>query len=537
MLLAEPTPASTTGDLAGRLATIVGADNVVSQADDLEFYSTDIYRQRKIAELVVRPASAEQVSVAVKVCTDNDRAVTPRGGGLSYTNGYTPIRDRTVIFDLCRLDKIIEINAEDNFVTVECAVTWRQLYEALHAKGLRTPYFGTASGFSSTIGGAMSQHSSHFGSAQFGISAESCLGLEVVLADGSIIKTGSASSKYRPSPFFRNYGPDLTGLFLGDTGALGFKTKVTLKTIPFPQCQRYGAFAFDTHDQLIAAMGEVGRDGLAAECGGWDPKMVANYISQNPALQEDLKYLAGVVRSGSSLLDGLKGAARIALTGRNAFKGVYYLMNVTIDEFSAAAGDEKLKAVEKVAARHGGRPVEPTFPRAHRGTPFNYPNSVLGAKGQRWVPTHGLTPHSRALEVSHAMFDYFDRRADEMERHGIEWRLIMSEIGNSATLIEPMFYWPDKRNIFHERWIQKDVLAGMQQYPSSPETAEAMHSIRIGLLDIFMRHGCTHFQVGKIYPYKQGREENTYALLEGIKKLVDPKGLMNPGSLGLAQPG
>jgi FAD/FMN-containing dehydrogenase len=535
MDLAQPNPVST-ADLRLSLEAVVGADNVLWRDDDREFYSTDIYSQHTIAELVVRPRTAQEVAAAVRLCTEADRAVTPRGGGLSYTNGYTPVRDPTVIFDLAGLDRIIEINAKDNFVTVECGVTWRQLYEALKAEGLRTPYFGTVSGFSSTVGGAMSQHSSHFASTQYGVSADSCLGLEVVLADGSIVITGSGASKYRPSPFFRHYGPDLTGLFLGDTGALGFKTKITLKTIPFPPVQRYGSFAFDTHDQLIQAMGEVGRQGLAAECGGWDPQMVGHYISQTPDLREDLKYLAGVVRAGSSFLDGLKGAARIALTGRNAFKDVAYLMHVTIDEFSAPAGDAKLKAVEAIAASFGGRPVEATFPRAHRGTPFSYPNSVLGAKGQRWVPTHGLAPHSRALEVSHAMFDYFDRRAPEMEHHGIEWRLVMSEVSNSGTLIEPMFYWPDKRSIFHERWIEPKVLAGMDAYPKSPETAALMHDIRLGLLDLFMRNGCTHFQVGRLYPYKAGRQDSAYALLEGIKAVVDPKGLMNPGSLGLAAP-
>jgi FAD/FMN-containing dehydrogenase len=526
-------PGVTSEDLGVRLTALLGAENVITDPKDLEFYSTDIYRQRVIAEMVIRPGSVAEVSKSVRLCTDSDRAVIPRGGGISYTNGYVPIRERSVIVDLSRLDRILEINEQDMYVTVECNVTWSKLYEALKAKGLRAPYFGTASGYSATVGGAMSQHSSHFASAQYGISADSCLGLEVVIADGSLVKTGSGSSKYRPTPFFRGYGPDLTGLFLGDTGALGIKVRITLKLIPFPPQQRYAAFAFETHDALLSAMGEIGRAGLAAECGGWDPHLVGNYIRRNPDLQQDMKYLAGVVRSGSSFLEGLRDATRIAVTGRRAFKGVSYLMNVTIDEYSSAAADERLKAVEAIAARCGGRSVEPTFPRAHRGTPFNYPNGILGPKGQRWVPSHGLAPHSRAKEVSQAMFEYFEQRGGEMEKHGIEWALIMSEIGNTATLIEPMFYWPDKRNAFHERWIQKDFLATLPEFPANPEAAALMHSIRMGLLDLFMHHGCTHFQIGKIYPYKQGREDSTFALLAGIKKVVDPKGLMNPGALGL----
>jgi FAD/FMN-containing dehydrogenase len=523
----------TTDDLVGRLGNILGSENVLTSPEDLEFYSTDIYHQREIAEVVIRPGTIEEVSQATALCTENDRAVVPRGGGLSYTGGYLPVRPNTVIFDLSRFNKILEINDTDMYVTVECGVTWDQLYHALKEKGVRTPYFGTASGFSSTVGGAMSQNSSHFGSVQFGLSADSCLGLEVVLADGSIVKTGSGSQIYRPSPFFRNFGPDLTGLFLGDTGALGFKINITMKLIPFPPAQAYGSYAFDSYEPLMRAMAAVSRAGLAAECGGWDPMMVANYIERQPDLMEDLKYLKGVMKTGSSLLGGLKDAARIAIAGRRAFKDVAFMMQVTIDDFSQAGAAEKLKAVEKIAADEGGRSVEPSFPRAHRAVPFMYPNSVIAATGKRWVPTHGLTPHSRALEVAGAMMKFFDSKADIMEKYEIEWCLIMSEIHNNSTLIEPMFYWPDARNAFHERWMQEGYKASLKVFPRRPEVEEAMKDIRNGLTDLFMRHGCSHFQIGKIYRYKEGREPNTFALLDAIKSVVDPKRLMNPSSLGL----
>jgi FAD/FMN-containing dehydrogenase len=527
------TPALTTQALADRLKQVLGAENVLSDPDDLEFYSTDIYQRRSIAELVVRPHTIEQVAEATRLCTENDRAVIPRGGGLSYTGGYLPVRDRTITFDLAHMNRIVEINETDMYATVECGVTWSQLYEALKAKGLRATYFGTASGYSSTIGGALSQNSTHFGSVEYGTSADGVLGLEVVLADGTIVKTGSGSQIYKPTPFFRNFGPDLTGLFLGDTGALGFKIRATLRLIPFPEHQRYASFAFDSLEALMRSMAEVSRRGLAAECGGWDPAMVAYFLKRQPVLAQDLKYLKGVLRSGSSLLEGLKDATRIAVTGRRAFKDVAYLMHVTIDEFSACAADEKMKAVEKIAEKEKGRSAEPTFPRSHRAVPFNYPNGILGPTGKRWAPSHGLAPHSRAIEVAIAMHKYFDDNAALMEKHGIEWVLIMSEIYNNTTLIEPMFYWPDRRSIFHERWIEKDFLATVPEFPRNDEVAEIVKTIRSGLTDLFMREGCSHLQIGKIYRYKEGREANTFNLLSAIKNAVDPKGLMNPGSLGL----
>ena len=117
--------------LKDRLTELVGAANVLATPEELDFYSSDIFDQRVLAELVVRPGTPEETAAAVALCTAADRPVIPRGGGLSYTGGYLPVRERSVIFDLARLDRIVEINAEDMYVTVEAGVTWHQLYEAL----------------------------------------------------------------------------------------------------------------------------------------------------------------------------------------------------------------------------------------------------------------------------------------------------------------------------------------------------------------------------------------------------------------------
>ena len=104
MSITETASSVTTDDLVGRLGNILGSENVLTSPEDLEFYSTDIYSQRAIAEAVIRPGTIEEVSRATALCTENDRAVVPRGGGLSYTGGYLPVRQNTVIFDLSRLN-------------------------------------------------------------------------------------------------------------------------------------------------------------------------------------------------------------------------------------------------------------------------------------------------------------------------------------------------------------------------------------------------------------------------------------------------
>jgi FAD/FMN-containing dehydrogenase len=520
-------------ELPRRLAEVVGAGNVYSDPAALDYYSSDVFEEGVTATLVVRPRKVEDVADVVRACAAAGCAVVPRGAGLSYTGGYLPIRRHSVIIDFSALDRIVEINAEDLYVTVECGVTWHALHEALKPLGLRAPYWGTVSGFHATIGGGLSQGAAHFGCAEFGSSSESCLGLDVVLADGSLVTTGSASSRYAPTPFYRSYGPDLTGLFLNDTGALGFKVRATLALIPAPAEQRFGSYAFETLEQLLPAMAAVSRQGLAAEIGGWSPELAHRFSSMSPDLAEDLKYLAGVVKAGNSLLGGLRDAARIAIAGRKNWDGGFFLMHVTVEAGGPAAADEKLKAVEEIVAGRGGRAIAPSYPRAHHARPFSdlRDNNFTGA-AERTLPTHALCPHSRAIEVAHRVYEIFSEHAPLMARHDISWALITSIVGRRTTLIEPLMNYRDARGEHYQR-IPRNDGPPLRFGDADPAQIEALRTIRRSLTDMFMRHGCAHLQIGKTYPYREGRAAETWRLLEGLKGQVDPQGFVNPGSLGL----
>ena len=126
---------------------------------------------------------------------------------------------------------------------MQAGVTWAQLYEALKPKGLRLPFFGTFSGVRATVGGGMSNGALFFGTARYGTGADNLLGLEVVLADGTRVRTGQAAFK-NGKPFYRTYGPDLTGLFTHDAGTLGIKTEATLRLIQWPEEYGYLSFVF-----------------------------------------------------------------------------------------------------------------------------------------------------------------------------------------------------------------------------------------------------------------------------------------------------
>jgi len=512
------------------LRDTVSAATIKTADEDLEFYSSDVYSSGARPACIVVPDSVEDVQKVVRVCTSHDHAVIARGGGLSYSSGYLAEDPRSVIIDMSRLTRIVEINETDMYVTVETGCTWRELYAALQERGLRTPYFGPMSGYLSTVGGALSQGSVFLGSTQYGTSSESTLSVDVVLADGSLLPTGSASGTLRPSPFFRTYGPDLTGLFLGDAGAFGIKVRATLQLLPFPAESRFLSFSYSTADHMLDALASISRSGLAAECFGTDPYVQSRRIHEQN-LSKDFGYLKAVAQSESSVFAGIGAAARMVWKGRRSLGGETFVLNIVIDAATTQSADAHVAILREMAAEHGTE-IESTIPRAIRSLPFTYPNDILGDRGERWVPTHALAPHSRAKEVVRAIEEYFAGREEELKNNGIEWGYLVFAVSTRTTLIEPLFYWPDRRQPFHERMIQAQHLAKLPQLDPNPQASATVHSLRTGLIALFAELGCAHLQIGKAYPYLQLRQPAAQRLLRSIKSGADPSRLMNPGALG-----
>jgi FAD/FMN-containing dehydrogenase len=516
------------------LSALLGPAHVITAPGDLAFYSSDVYRRAAHdAAMVLSPGSVEELSAAVGLCTRQGVPVVARGGGLSYTGGFLPVAPGAALIDMRRLDRIVEINETDMYVTVECGATWKSLYEALRPRGLRTPYFGPMSGYASTIGGALSQGSVFLGSTQYGTTAESVLSLAVVLADGSLIQTGSAATANAPNPFFRHYGPDFTGLFLHDAGAFGAKARATLRLLRTPAHSGFVGFTFGSHADLLEAMSEISRRGLAAECFGADPYIWGMRLWDDD-LVRDTKRLLGVVKSAPSLLRGLFAGARAALRGRRALSDVTFAMNVSVDGASEAAVAAALAEIREIAGARG-REMPGTVPASIRGTPFLAPNDLLGPAGQRWVPSHGIVPHSRARAMVDAYYAFLDQHRGLIDEHGIECGFVCFAISTNAILFEPMFYWPGARQLYHERMIAPAALAKLPALAPNPEADAAMATLRAALLDFWAAQGCAHLQIGKSYKYLETREPALRHLLEQVKTALDPERLVNPETLGLSR--
>ena len=515
-------------EVIAALNQILGDHNIQIDDESRKLFGTDVFFQKMPPMAIVKPGTTQELAQSVKVVTDAGIAVVPRGGGLSYSAGYLTDRPDAVLFDSERLNRIIEINTEDLYVQLEAGVTWKQLHDSLRGTGLRTPYWGTASGKFATVGGTVSQHSINYGSGVHGMVANHVLGLEVVLANGKIMRTGSWATSDNPSPFARYYGPDLTGLFLGDCGALGIKSQLVMQLIPAPVATLFGAYDFDSVGSFVAALSEVGRQTLCSECYGFDP-FYASARLNDIGFKDDLKKLAGVVKTS-----GIKEAVKVAAAGRRYLRDTGYSLHFSIDGRDDADARSKLALVEKIMLEHGGDAIPSSIVKVMRGTPFPPPEMMFGPNGDRWVPIHGIFPYSRLLQAIQEADAYMDSQAEDIEKYHIEWSYVVIPVGNSMALIEPAFYWRDERTSFHSRYLDASFLDSLKTYERSPEAHAVVDRMRTQLSNIYRSLGAVHMQIGRTYPFLESREENTRDFLTDLKSLVDPNNLMNPGSLGLS---
>lgn len=207
------------------LEGIVGKENVKVDRVDLLCYSSDMTPYKYEPDILVFPTSTEEVSKILRFANSRKIAVTTRGAGTSVVGGVLPRRGG-IVLDMTKMDKIKEVKVEDLYVVVEPGVVLDKLNKVLLPYGLFFPP-DTASSSACTVGGMAATNASGVHAMKYGTTKDWILGLEVVLADGMVVKTGT--------PVFKtSSGYNLTHLFVGSEGTLGVITELTLKVIPLP---------------------------------------------------------------------------------------------------------------------------------------------------------------------------------------------------------------------------------------------------------------------------------------------------------------
>jgi FAD/FMN-containing dehydrogenase len=518
-------------DLRSDLHAVFEASSVLTDEASRALLSSDLHISGQLPLAVVRPTSTAQIAELAKIAQRHSLALIPRGGGLSYTGGYAPPHGDCISVDLSQMNKILSISAEDLTITVEAGTTWKQIHDALQPLGLRTPFMGTFSGAGASVGGGLSHGALFFGSARYGSAAENMLGMTIVLANGSVLKTGQASLAVDSKPILRTFGPDLGALFTHDGGMFGIKTEATVRLIRILPEQDYASFAFPTIEPAVDALCEIARADIAEEVYILDPHSIA-------AVDADAATMAttaiNVAKSAGGVKNAMKALASLASGGTDFIPAGYFSLHLTTAGRSAAAVKADIEAATKIAVAAGGLVVAPTIPRVARADMFPNLNGVFGPHGERWAALNAKVAHSDARKLVAAFDEMIAPYREEMAQHGVYFTRLASALANHCFSFEPVFRWKDTWLPRHRSAVDASHLATLSEPPANPEAQALVNRLRAETVELFRQLGAASNQIGRSYPFREALSPEPEALLTAIKSIVDPQGRMNPGVLGFA---
>lgn len=245
------------------LADSLGADCVSVDAGDLRAHALDWQTDPADAVLpiaVVRARTTSEISAALRFCAKHRIPVTVQGGLTGLSGGAVPTVG-SVALSLERMNRILDIDPIGATITVECGVTLQKVQEAAQAEGMFFPLDLGARG-SCTIGGNIGTNAGGNRVLRYGMMRELVLGLEVVLADGTVVTSMNRMLK-------NNSGYDLRGLFVGSEGTLGVVTRAVLRLFDEPEA-RHTALCLVSGFDEAAKMLRLTRSRLGATLSAYE---------------------------------------------------------------------------------------------------------------------------------------------------------------------------------------------------------------------------------------------------------------------------
>jgi FAD/FMN-containing dehydrogenase len=231
---------------------VLGHANVLRKDEEIQSYSVDVYTGNALKPaFVLKPASVQQISQLLPIASKYGLSITPRGAGLDPAMGS--MASGGIIIDLTGLNKILEVNEENRTMSVQCGATFEDINKNLTSKGLSFNLEPVTSP-KATIGGFIASHGVGYGLLQHGGSILNVIrDLEVVLSDGSIIRTG-----FKDLPH-DGVGYNLTSLMIGSEGLLGVITEATSLVFPAPEMRTNIVFSFSNIEEGINLLKDVSK--------------------------------------------------------------------------------------------------------------------------------------------------------------------------------------------------------------------------------------------------------------------------------------
>ncbi len=235
-------------DIIEKLKSIVGNSHVLSASEVAERATHFWDPSPMVAKALVKPATTSEVSKVLKACFDSNQSVVTHGGVTGLADGDKST-DKDIILSLERMNAIESVDAVNRTMTVQAGCVLQSIHEAANGVGLLYGVDLGARG-SCTIGGNISTNAGGLSVLRYGMTRDQILGLEVVLADGTVITALNSLIK-------NNAGYDLKQMFIGAEGTLGIVTRAVLRLRPATPTRNTAIVAFDSFKQVTETLAHV----------------------------------------------------------------------------------------------------------------------------------------------------------------------------------------------------------------------------------------------------------------------------------------
>ena len=462
------------------LEDAVGVENIQDivteaqkdQAID-QYWLTYMWKQKNkelpMPYFIVRPATTEEVSKVMKICHSYKVPVVPRGGG-SGTQGGAATMYGGILLDVTRMDNIIDIDETSLVLTAQPGINGRVLENKLNKLGLMLAHYPSSVDMA-TLGGYLAARGSGVMSTKYGKAEDMVLSVEVVLPDGRIVETLSVPNHAS--------GPGMLQLFVGSEGTLGVITKIRIRVDPLPETRLFRMVKFkDIHHGI-----EAGRE------------IMLNRL--NPAVIR-------LYDPGSSK-KSLKG------TGLNA-DGVN--MVLMVDGFTDMA-ELQMKKVLEICLENGGQDLGEEPGQYWWNTRYDFYRPPLQPS---YPLLYGTVETITTYDKIHKLYDEKKRLIEEKYK---EW---------DAEYMAHFSHWYPWGTMIYDRFY-------IANPPKDPKELFRLHNqiwaecSRMNLENgaLLNEHHGIGFKLGWMMPELYGE---MFDVLLDIKKVIDPKGIMNPGKLG-----
>lgn len=464
------------------LQDVVGKDHVSTRASDKEVYSIDYFwvpemwhdRQagrditHPVADFIVHPGSAEEVSRVVKIANNYKIPVTTWGGGSGSQGGALPVFGG-IILDTKRLDKIHKIDEKSMTVEVGTGIIHQTLEWELEQKGLSTMH-DPASSRCATVGGFIAHRGTGVLSTKYGKIEDMIVNMEVVVPSGEIINT-------LPVPKTA-CGPDLNQIFIGSEGTFGVITKVTLTIHRLPEARKFRAFIFK---DLSTGL----RVGQRLISENLQPSVIRLY-SENET-KEVIKKVLGIEKTGAYLVYGFDGKEEMV--------------------------ELQMKYAKTIADEEEGEDL----------------GTELGAEWWKNRYKFFFPPYMFSLPQC---FGTLDTVATFSNIEGVynAMKDVVETKYPMARFIGHFSHWFPWGAMLYARFIIEDP-------PEDPHEALFLHNsiwndgLRAAMKagGVLNEHHGIGLKLSRLTPELYG---NSFQIVKGIKKLLDPNSIMNPGKMG-----